>query len=438
MKIRTWAALALGMAMLSAPAMAAELPQDQFITKDALMELCRETNGGDGLLATGTESDVKLRIQFGARPEAVEYLDVNGTKKTASGPVSWLLAGEEDDALVLYGEEPVIGARAFETDSNEKTFEESFGDYEGSAPGMVAANHWGASDLRAALEGFRENGFAGGEKELMLPSVVHTPDTKNGANYTTQDYLYAPVGDYSDDKHINVGADNGLRIDMEHWVSRSWLRSPHESTNNYVLCTQPGYYVVIQPVDAQNCADATVMKLDAGSLLFASAAGTAGGLKEIPANAPMRLRIEAHESLGDAKVSPDGTALAARGEGVRLMIQGANADGSGWATSRALDGHTLRLAAGDVKPGLTSLEDCRVWLEKDEPDSGTLTFAQMAEVGDIGSKGGEAPDGAGREPENGAQSMPETGDGSSLMAWGALMALACAGLAAGRRARRRE
>lgn len=96
-------------------------PNTRFLTKEALLELCEETNSGRGMLATGTDSDVKLRINFGQRPKAANYYkDWSPAKGTAaSGITTWLVVGsekftpesqtEETDGLVLYSEAPLIG-----------------------------------------------------------------------------------------------------------------------------------------------------------------------------------------------------------------------------------------------------------------------------------------------------------------------------------------
>ena len=65
------------------------IPNTMFLTKEALLELCEEINSGRGMLATGTDSGVKLRINFGQRPKAANYYkDWSPAKGTAASGIT--------------------------------------------------------------------------------------------------------------------------------------------------------------------------------------------------------------------------------------------------------------------------------------------------------------------------------------------------------------
>jgi hypothetical protein len=92
-----------------------------FMTKDELLQLCAETNGGTGLLATGTDTDKKIRINFGTRPEVVKYYSDYGNTahEVAAGSMTWLLVGSEDEnRAVLYSEEPIVSANKLKYPNN--------------------------------------------------------------------------------------------------------------------------------------------------------------------------------------------------------------------------------------------------------------------------------------------------------------------------------
>ncbi len=238
-------------ARVKAAAEKLSLPDTAFITKDKLLMLCEETNDGKGLLATGTGSDVKLRINFGQRPEDANYYKSSHKKRkdtgtAKKGPATWLVAGsekftpegktEETDGLVLFSEGPLVSAYYLRGDSKmNSTFQPAYvysytghGAYAGywvspraggghfnagwgtysSSPADVYANHWGASNLRKVLKTIYEGSkltvdgeeadysgfFNATEKGLMAASTIATNDHQTGSavEYTTEDILYAP------------------------------------------------------------------------------------------------------------------------------------------------------------------------------------------------------------------------------------------------------
>lgn len=167
---------------------------------------------------------------------------------------------------------------------NNKTYNASYGVYT-SNPTDVYPNHYGASELRAALQNMATNGsyFTTAEQGLMNNTTVKTKDTKNNVTYTTTDKLYALAADGygSSYKTIKAGSDNSTVLAMSNYWSSGdwfWLRSPYDpsysGSKDHALDALPGGCVgyeylnigiVVQPAS----------NLDLSSVLFASAATAA-------------------------------------------------------------------------------------------------------------------------------------------------------------------
>ncbi len=178
------------------------IPQKMFITKDDLFELCKSKNEGKGLLATGSETDEVLKINFGTRPSEVKYYDGNWKSQSVKdGPMTWLIAGSDaENRLVLYSERPIMSAQnldnssdsRFQTSAGNKSFDSLAGSVYDANPTEVYANHWGQSNLRTQLKTLKDTLFVGSEQSLAQESTITTADIKNDVEYTTKDKLYAP------------------------------------------------------------------------------------------------------------------------------------------------------------------------------------------------------------------------------------------------------
>lgn len=67
------------------------------------------------------------------------------------------------------------------------------------------------------------------------------------------------------------------------------------------------------------------------------------------------------------------------------MVQGVSADGQNWSYSKNIDSDdSVSVTAAEVAAagatGLSSFENCEVWLEKPVEDGGTLTYAVRADT----------------------------------------------------------
>ena len=128
-----------------------------------------------------------------------------------------------EDNTIIFAASPIAKDQKFNSSTSEKTYDST----------TVYANHYGASDLRAALQGMLmdTNGntetkyFTTTEQGLMNATTVTTKDTKNSADYTTTDKLYALAADGygSSYKTIKAGSDNKTVLAM----SRYWSSGSH-------------------------------------------------------------------------------------------------------------------------------------------------------------------------------------------------------------------
>lgn len=175
--------------------------------------------------------------------------------KNQSGTAQeWYILGKDEgvsgDNTIIFAASPIATNQVFEHDwHSNKTYDSSFGVYT-SNPTDVYPNHYGASDLRVALQGMATNPnyFTTAEQDLMNDTTVTTKDTENSATYTTTDKLYALAADGSGSsyKTIKAGTSDSTVLAMDsYWSSGSdfWLRSPHGDDDSNALLASPGNYV---------------------------------------------------------------------------------------------------------------------------------------------------------------------------------------------------
>lgn len=118
-------------------------------------------------------------------------------KNSSGSAQEWYILGKDEgvseDNTIIFAASPIAKDQKFNSSTSEKTYDST----------TVYANHYGASDLRAALQGMLmdTNGntetkyFTTTEQGLMNATTVTTKDTKNSADYTTTDKLYALAAD---------------------------------------------------------------------------------------------------------------------------------------------------------------------------------------------------------------------------------------------------
>lgn len=379
---------------------------------------------------SGGANTVQAATGSGTEPSVTAYAtkdqlmtaftpDANGTattigrlvfgKNSSGNAQEWYILGKDsgvsgDNNTIIFAASPIATGRKFEDDwRNNKTEQNLWSDcnYNGTSITEVYPNHYGASDLRVALQGMATNTsyFTTAEQGLMNPTTVTTKDTKNkdssgnDLTYTTTDKLYALAADSHIDRTIKAGSDNSTVIAMSsYWRNGDvlWLRSPSGDINSYALLSFPGRYVLRDYVNGDH-AVRPASNLNLSSVLFASAA-TAGSSGAIGDEA-MTLRFDGTgKDIGTVTYNTTtGNIKAVKGgisQSVELVVQG-NGGTHDWFYSKTI-GTSETINTSTIKSKVGSdidLSACKIWLEiTDSTDN--LTYAVNATEtvdGDISS-----------------------------------------------------
>ena len=213
---------------------------------------------------------------------------VFGKKSDGITAQEWYILGEDKgvsgDNTIIFATSPIATGQKFNSSYDNKSFASSFGVY-ASNPSEVYANHYGASELRVALQGMASNTnyFTTAEQGLMNATTVKTKDTKNSnVTYTTTDKLYALQGNNYGDKKLLAGtSDSTVLAVYSYWDGYSWsndsvfwLRSPYADDANIASLGFTGSGVGSRNVD-YDYAVRPASNLNLSSVLFASAATAA-------------------------------------------------------------------------------------------------------------------------------------------------------------------
>ena len=314
---------------------------------------------------------------------------VFGKKSDGTTAQEWYILGADSgvtrDNTIIFAASPIATNQVFNSSISNKTFDSSFGVY-ASNPSEVFANHYGASDLRVALQGMATNisYFTTAEQGLMNPTTVTTKDTMNSATYTTTDKLYALAADGYGSSHTTIKAGSGdstvLAMNI-YWSngSRFWLRSPIGNYGSYALFADPGVSVDYA-FDAHKRAVQPASNLNLSSVLFASAAMATSSnpaeLGTIALDKAMTLRLDGtgkdigtvtyNATTGDIEVARGGTS-----QPVSLVVQG-NDGINDWYYSKQITGpETINASAIKTALSMTSdidLSACKIWLEITDTD----------------------------------------------------------------------
>ena len=327
---------------------------------------------------------------------------VFGKKSDGITAQEWNILGEDKgvsgDNTIIFATSPIATGQKFNSSYDNKSFASSFGVY-ASNPSEVYANHYGASELRVALQGMATNTnyFTTAEQGLMNATTVKTKDTKNSnVTYTTTDKLYALQGNNHGDKKLLAGTSDStvLAVDI-YWYGYSWsndsvfwLRSPYADDANIASLGYTGSAVGERNVD-NDFAVRPASNLNLSSVLFASAATAASSdqakLGTIALDKAMTLRLDGtgknigtvtySATTGDIKVVKGTTSQT-----VALVVQG-NDGTNDWYYSKQITG-TETINASDIKSALSLTSDidlsaCKIWLETTDSTS-NLTYAVNA------------------------------------------------------------
>ena len=317
-------------------------------------------------------------------------------KNSSGNPQEWYILGADSKVsggtnnTIIFAANPITGEK-FNSSTSNKSFASSFGVY-ASNPSEVYPNHYGASDLRVALQRMATNTnyFTTAEQGLMNATTVTTKDTKNSSvTYTTTDKLYALQGDFVNDQYLWAGTDDStVLVRSSYWRNGDlfWLRSPCDDTVSGALLADPGMYVSYRSV-LNGYAVQPASNLDLSSVLFASAATAASSdtkSEKITDSAAMTLRLDGtgkdigtvtyNTTTGDIKVVNGTTSQT-----VALVVQG-NDGTNDWYYSKTI-GTSETINASNIKSALQLKSDidlsaCKIWLEITEDN---VSYAVNAE-----------------------------------------------------------
>lgn len=319
---------------------------------------------------------------------AVNYgMIVFGKKSDGTTAQEWYILGEDEgvsgDNTIIFATSPIATGQKFNSSYDNKSFASSFGVY-ASNPSEVYANHYGASDLRVALQGMATDPkyFTTAEQGLMNATTVKTEDTKNSnVTYTTTDKLYALQGKNYDNK-LRAGTSDSTVLAMDsYWGSYSssgdswfWLRSPYADDVSLAMLVITGAIVNNRYVD-KDYAVQPASNLNLSSVLFASAATAASSdqakLGTIALGKAMTLRLDGTgKNIGTVTYSATtGDIKVVRGDTsqpVSLVVQG-NDGTNDWYYSKQIAGpETVNVSAIEAEsntPASIDLSTCKIWLE---------------------------------------------------------------------------
>ena len=337
---------------------------------------------------------------------------VFGKKSDGTTAQEWYILGKDEgvsgDNTIIFAASPIATGQKFNSSTSDKSFDSSFGVY-GSNPSEVYRNHYGASDLRVALQGMATNTnyFTTAEQDLMNATTVKTEDTKNSnVIYTTTDKLYALQGNfesYDDRSKLWAGTSDSTVLAMRSYWSNGfwfWLRSPYADDHYDVLLADPGSYVRLTMVGG-SVAVQPASNLNLSSVLFASAATAASSdtvSGTLTDGTAMTLRLDGtgknigtvtyNATTGDIKATKGSTS-----QPVSLVVQG-NDGTKDWYYSKQIAGlETVNASAIKSALGLTSdidLSVCKIWLEITDSTE-NLTYAVNSDISSVAITGIDTP-----------------------------------------------
>lgn len=287
---------------------------------------------------------------------------------------------------MIFAADSIAKSLPFRSDLNVIPYDKSWGcEYSTNSVKEVAANHYGASDLRKSLQNIAKNNnyFSSAEQGMMNATRIENWDyygDKISVPYYTTDILYAldsnpfTLGNYV---LYNIGSERKALNDEYLWINGKyfWMR---EVEAMYDGCAYVTYYphrtMYLYPVNAKYDAR-PAGNLNLSDVLFASAATTTSlstaksGI--IASGTAMTLRLDgSSKDIGRAVYDiTTGDIKAVKGStsgNVALVVQG-NDGTRDWYYSQKITG-TQTLKTSTIKSALglsgnIDLSSCRIWLE---------------------------------------------------------------------------
>lgn len=314
-------------------------------------------------------------------------------KNSDGNAQEWYILGKDKDVLgdntIIFAASPIATGQKFNSSSSNKTYNYEAGTGYGDSAGSKAvfANHYGASELRTALQGMESSNFTAAEQSLMNTTTVTTNDTNNSVTYTTTDKLYALAADGYGSTTIKAGTNNQTVLAMSSfWSSGDWfrLRSPHVKFVSSALLALPGIGVSRDNVDWDEQVQ-PASNLNLTDVLFASAATAASSDTKsgtIADGTAMTLRLDGKDKNIGAVTSRTATGdiFATKGSttgDVALVVQG-NDGTNDWYYSKQITGTETEIVnISDIKTELGLSADidlltAKIWLETTDAADGMI------------------------------------------------------------------
>ena len=311
----------------------------------------------------------------------------------------WYILGKDNgvsgDNTIIFAASSIMQKQNFNSSVSEKTYQEDNGTYADGNPTDIYPNHYGASELRKALQdiaGEESNTyFTTTEKSLMQATTVTTEDAKNNKVYTTSDKLYVPATGGFNNINIKVGSNSSVELSMNAYANSDdsfWLRSP--DGNDRVYVASQGWSFRTSSGIISKCLIRPASNLNLSDVLFASAAKSASSDNEvadrIASDAAMTLRLDgSRKNIGTAIYNAaTGEIKVSRGSNdgnVSLVVQGDDGANDCCYSKQITGSDTVTVKASDISSALNMTSDidlsvCKIWLETTEDN---VIYAVQAE-----------------------------------------------------------
>ena len=310
-------------------------------------------------------------------------------KNSGGDAQEWYILGKDNgvsgDNTIIFAASSIMQKQNFNSSVSEKTYQEDNGTYADGNPTDIYPNHYGASELRKALQdiaGEESNTyFTTTEKSLMQATTVTTEDAKNNKVYTTSDKLYVPATGGFNNINIKVGSNSSVELSMNAYANSDdsfWLRSP--DGNDRVYVASQGWSFRTSSGIISKCLIRPASNLNLSDVLFASAAKSASSDTEvadrIASDAAMTLRLDgSSKNIGTAIYNAaTGEIKVSRGSNdgnVSLVVQGDDGANDCCYSKQITGSDTVTVKASDISSALNMTSDidlssCKIWLETTE------------------------------------------------------------------------
>ena len=390
---------------------ASDIMTELNLTSDIDLSVCKiwlETTENNMAYAVPAE---KINISYMTKEQLMNSFTPNsdGTaenigklifgKNSDGDAQEWYILGKDNgvsgDNTIIFAASSIMQKQNFNSSVSEKTYQEDNGTYADGNPTDIYPNHYGASELRKALQdiaGEESNTyFTTTEKSLMQATTVTTEDAKNNKVYTTSDKLYVPATGGFNNINIKVGSNSSVELSMNAYANSDdsfWLRSPDGNDRVYVALQ--GWSFRTSSGIISKCLIRPASNLNLSDVLFASAAKSASSDNEvadrIASDAAMTLRLDgSRKHIGTAIYNAaTGEIKVSRGSNdgnVSLVVQGDDGANDCYYSKQITGSDTVTVKASDISSALNMTSDidlssCKIWLETTEDN---VIYAVQAE-----------------------------------------------------------